>query len=165
MEGFPRCAIQAIEGQVEEGAVRFAGPGFRGGEDMLEKRTDAEAIQNGDEAVVEIGDYRERAKCAGSLKKLGRLGIEFPGGRGGVVLEEGIEVGVEQALLMLQSPRGFDGEQDFLDESAPPGVLRSVPDRWSPYSGEELMVKSRWKAACIRSGETVSPVHSSRCRA
>ena len=129
MEGFPRCAIQAIEGKVERGGVRFAGPGFSGGEDMLEKRTNAEAVENGGEPVVEIGNDRQRAELGGGLKKFGRLGIELPGRRSGVVVEEGAEVCLERAFLILKGLVSSRVDKNLPHQPAPPGPFRSVSRR------------------------------------
>ena len=126
MKGVLRCAIQTFEGTAEENGIRFSGLDLGGGEDMLEKKTDIQTVQNRLEPIVEIGEHCQRSKSAGRFKKSHRLGIELPGGGRGVMLEERIKEGLEHAVLALHFLMNSGFDEDVPDQFAPPGPFSSV---------------------------------------
>ena len=54
VEGLGGGAIQAIEGEIEDGAVGFSCASVGGGEDVFEAGADAESIEDGGETIVEV---------------------------------------------------------------------------------------------------------------
>jgi len=57
--GFGGGGVETVEGEVEKGAVRLAGAGIGGGEDVLETGADSKAVEDGREPIVEVGKDRE----------------------------------------------------------------------------------------------------------
>ncbi len=135
MDGLAGGGVEAVEGEAEEGAIRFAGPGIGGGEDVLEKRAGPEAGEDGGEAVVEIGDHRRGSELRGLCEEGEHLREEHPGVRIGVMSKERLEVGIESGEVAGGKPAGRElgglaaqGLQDGGDEITPPGVFGSVAE-------------------------------------
>jgi len=115
-----------LEGEAEDAGIGFGGSCAAGGDDALEIGGETEASEDGNEALIEVGDDGEAGQGGGAVEEIEGIGEEEPDIRGGVVVIEAVEAGGEGLGPGEGGGLRARGQKGGPDDVAPAGVFGVV---------------------------------------